>query len=710
MEKSSKKSPKEVKKEVKKEVQNENKKPPIKVVEQKETTKSENSKKSKKDVKEKKDIKNEKDSQKIKIEEIEKKMYEGQDHIEEKDVLKEKQEKQEAIEAKYEPPQPTIKEERKQAIVKPRETYLKEKIGKMNYNVNLLTNIQKEMGDKIKNIMKEDGVVVGEKTQDLKKYMGVKDKTRTEIENYENKKKYKEIKNLMDELKGLQINLKQLEENEKMLMTLKEKNSNKNSQEINNEKLILDKSQNLTKIREIQAKKEEVNEKIADINYRIKYSIEADKIQNIPNKERVKDFINNFERDKEIIEIRARKYFKEFKERSQRKQTDLETRMKKREEEIEKKKKEMDERNLEAKKKFKDDEIELEKKWTKMNQGILLKYKPYINELPKQRKQDYRYYISEKNFEKRILNQMQKKAEQYKKEKEKYTYKFEDIEKFSQEFDEKIENRRYEQEQKSMEFSQKWNENKEKLPKNNNYQSMQNLNRKKILEEEKKLETNKENVKKLLEDIRENYSPEVDIKKRKQLQAVIHALEDPKNAAKKYTLKKQKKNRIILKKRDTTKPSKFKWELKLDPNPNKEENYIKKPKKINLLPIMRTTTEIPVKKPDYLHEIINKKKKIRSNSSKGRDNYEDEFYGINEKAEKWETVMNKKDINLLDNINNVQSEVELLEKKAEEKEKLLKLKGGIENNPELGKQVSSLLIDSIEAKINMIKKMNDAQK
>ena len=710
MEKSSKKSQKEVKKEVKKEVQNENKKPPIKVVEQKETTKSENSKKSKKDVKEKKDIKNEKDSQKIKIEEIEKKMYEGQDHIEEKDVLKEKQEKQEAIEAKYEPPQPTIKEERKQAIVKPRETYLKEKIGKMNYNVNLLTNIQKEMGDKIKNIMKEDGVVVGEKTKDLKKYMGVKDKTRTEIENYENKKKYKEIKNLMDELKGLQVNLKQLEENEKMLMPPKEKNSNKNSQEISNEKLILDKSQNLTKIREIQAKKEEVNEKIADINYRIKYSIEADKIQNIPNKERVKDFINNFERDKEIIEIRARKYFKEFKERSQRKQTDLETRMKKREEEIEKKKKEMDERNLEAKKKFKDDEIELEKKWTKMNQGILLKYKPFINELPKQRKQDYRYYISEKNFEKRILNQMQKKAEQYKKEKEKYTYKFEDIEKFSQEFDEKIENRRYEQEQKSMEFSQKWNENKEKLPKNNNYQSMQNLNRKKILEEEKKLETNKENVKKLLEDIRENYSPEVDIKKRKQLQAVIHALEDPKNAAKKYTLKKQKKNRIILKKRDTTKPSKFKWELKLDPNPNKEENYIKKPKKINLLPIMRTTTEIPVKKPDYLHEIINKKKKIRSNSSKGRDNYEDEFFGINEKAEKWETVMNKKDINLLDNINNVQSEVELLEKKAEEKEKLLKLKGGIENNPELGKQVSSLLIDSIEAKINMIKKMNDAQK
>jgi len=707
-EKSSKKSPKEAKKEakkeVKKEVQNENKKPPIKVVEQKESTKSENSKKSKKETK---GIKNEKNSQKIKTEEIEKKMYEGQDHIEEKEAPKEKQEKQETLEAKYEPPQPTIKEEeRKQAIVKPRETYLKEKIGKMNYNVNLFTNIQKEMGDKIKNIMTEDGVVVGEKTKDLKKYMGGKDKTRTEIENYENKKKYKEIKNLMDELKGLQINYKQLEENEKMLMPSKEKNI----QEIGNEKIILDKSQNLAKIREIQAKKEEVSEKIADINYRIKYSIETDKIQTIPNKERVKDFINNFNRDKEIIEIRARKYFKEFKERSQRKQNDIEAKIKKREKEIEEKNKQINDQNEEIKKKFKDEERKLEQKWNKMNEEMLLKYKPYINNKNEKKKQEYRYYQSEKKFEKKELNYMLKKAEKNKKEKDKITYKFEDIEKFAQEFDEKIENRRYEQEQSRMEISQKWNENKEKLPKNNNYQSMENLSRKKILDEEKKIETNKKNVQKLLADIRDNFSPEIDIKKRKQLQEVIHALEDPKNAAKKYTLKKQKKNRIILKKRDTTKPSKFNWELKLDPNPNKEENYIKKPKKINLLPIMRTTTEIPVKKPNYLPEIINKRKKNRSNSSKGRDNYVDEFYGISEKAEKWENVMNKKDINLLDNINNVQGEVALLEQKAEEKEKLLKLKGGIENNPELGKQVSSLLIDSIEAKINMIKKMNEAQK
>ena len=186
------------------------------------------------------------------------------------------------------------------------------------------------MGDKIKNIMTEEGVKVGEKTKDLKQYMVTKDKTKLEIEQYMNKKKYKEMKNLMDELNSLKISLKQAEENEKFLQANKEKALTTSIQEKNNEKMIFDKSQNLMKLREIQAKKEEIQEKIAEINYRIKNSIETDKLQTMPNKERVKDFINNFERDKEIIEIRAKKYFKEYKERNQRKQNDLNQLMEKR--------------------------------------------------------------------------------------------------------------------------------------------------------------------------------------------------------------------------------------------------------------------------------------------------------------------------------------------------------------------------------------------
>ena len=41
------------------------------------------------------------------------------------------------------------------------------------------------------------------------------------------------------------------------------------------------------------------------------------------------------------------------------------------------------------------------------------------------------------------------------------------------------------------------------------------------------------------------------------------------------------------------------------------------------------------------------------------------------------------------------------------KEKKLKLNGGIENNPELGKEVSNLIIDSISAKLSILNKFSE---
>ena len=43
------------------------------------------------------------------------------------------------------------------------------------------------------------------------------------------------------------------------------------------------------------------------------------------------------------------------------------------------------------------------------------------------------------------------------------------------------------------------------------------------------------------------------------------------------------------------------------------QNLIHKPKKINLQPITRITTEAPEKKPDYLKEMINKREEKNRN-------------------------------------------------------------------------------------------------
>ena len=93
-------------------------------------------------VKESSPKKNEKEQGQEKIEnieEIEKKMYEeqGQEHI---DLAP--QEKNHAEEQINEKPQ-------KEMLVKPRETYLQEKLSKMACNKNVMSTIKKELEEKI---------------------------------------------------------------------------------------------------------------------------------------------------------------------------------------------------------------------------------------------------------------------------------------------------------------------------------------------------------------------------------------------------------------------------------------------------------------------------------------------------------------------------------------------------------------------------------
>ena len=96
-------------------------------------------------------------------------------------------------------------------------------------------------------------------------------------------------------------------------------------------------------------------------------------------------------------------------------------------------------------------------------------------------------------------------------------------------------------------------------------------------------------------------------------------------------------------------------------------------------------------------------------SSKMSEGEDGEVLNSNKKSNKWEKVINNDNGTLIQNINNIKEKANTLEKQAEMNEKLLKLNGGIQNNPELGRRVSSLLIDSIEAKLSILKKVNNAQ-
>ena len=658
-------------------------------------------KENKKPPQPKKDLQKEEDRP-DEIKEIETKMFQGQEHVKEKS--------QENIE------QPKEEVTKKQVIIKPRENYLQEKIAKMNPSKNLITNIQKELGDKIKNVIKEENVLITEVPKDLKKLIPKdsdrKPKNLDQI--YFNKKKLKEVKKMNDELNVLKKSLTQLEQNKKLLEDEGYFKINK-SQKGHTENVI-DSAIKSQQIKDIEEKKEKLEDKIKGFEYQIKSIMEEQ--QTISNKEKFQEFLDNFERDKEIAETRAKKYLKEKSERNKRMKNDLDKI-------IEKRKKKMEEEDKKSKmeqekfiKEFKEKEKALERMQSKRNEVKMLKYKPYINQILEQNKKDYLYNKKYENYIKKEEKFFKDESIKNKEKKDKLIYKFEDIDKFAEEFDEKVENRKYDQEQKSFELVQKWAKNKEQLPKSN-FQTIayEEENSNNVDEDEKKrVEENSEEKKspfqKYGENVRENKMPEIDEKLKKQREAIINALEDPKKANKKYTLQNHRRNRIILKKRDNSKPSKFKWKLKLEENPLDKlddvinNHLIRKPKKVNLIPITRTSSNLPDKKNDYLYEIIRKKEMERSNSSKIREDSNSGMIDIQKKSKKWEKALNNKSGNIYDNITDIKEKIDVIDQEASQKERLLIQVGGIGSNPELGKEYGGLLLDSIEAKINILKKMD----
>ena len=641
--------------------------------------------------------------------EQEKVLYEGQEHIEENSQSQSFQSKEVVSENQLE-------SSRKQIITKPRETYLQEKLSKLNCNKNIMSNIKKELNDQIKTMVDEDNVLITEVPRDLNKYI----KKQSEIKNlknifkdFESKQKYKQLKVLKEEQNILKNNLKQVEQNEKLLQDEGFINLS-NSRKGYAADSMLDKVLKEQQIKTVQQKKNRIIEKIKDIETRIVNIIEKD--HPLSYKEKRKIFLDNFERDKEIAEVRAQKYLKESKERDQRMKNDINQIVEKRKKEIEEKDKEEKIQKEAIIQKFKEREKALELRHSKKNNEIMEKYKSFRNKNLDKKSKDYRYSIIYEKF--KINEEKKYKEASQKRHQFVDSVQIERIKEFSKQIDKKKEQDEIDREQKWVDKSKDWKKNKDNLPQCNYVETVvEEENIKKEEEEKKKKEKTQAFIlgkKNYGEMIREKHAPEIDENLKKEREKKILALEDP-SSHKKYTKEKQKKKRILLKKRDNSKPSKFKWELKLEePDIDKLEqankNLIKRPKKVNLSPISRTKSLIPEKRKDYLREIINKKEiKSRSMSSKMSEGEDGEVLNINKKTNKWEKDINNDNGTLLQNINNVKEKANTLEKQAEMKEKLLKLNGGIQNNPELGKRVSSLLIDSIEAKLSILKKVNNVQ-
>ena len=604
--------------------------------------------------------------------------------------------------------------------IKPRETYLKDKMMKMNYSAKLISTINKSLDNQVKTIHSEvmdNQVLITAISKNPQKFNLQESLSSGDIQiakNYESKTKLKTIKDLKEESEKIKNNLKQLLENEKIikdesfakLYSLKQSQSN----------LSLDKILRIEKLKKIHSKKNIYLQKINEIDFKINEIINNN--NELTRKNKLKSFIDNFERDKEIAEIRAKKYYKESKQISLRMEKDIQNIIGKVKKELEEKEKEDKKKKIDMLEDFKKKEKAIEQKRYKDYMKKASAFKNFIAEKPKLKIKDYLFNKKEEKFleeEAKVIRLENNKRKAYMKSITK-----EELNEFANNYNEnKVKYNNIKEEKKHKLFSE-WKERKGLLPTYiSSFSEAANLETKKLEEEEflkgERIQTLIKLKKEFSNQIKEEKQPPINKKLKQKRLDEINKLENPKLFIVKDTLSKRKKKRVILKKRDPNKPSKFKWKLKLDEDPfdklNKSDTIndtlIRRPKKIKVSSSFETKIHKPVeKKIDYLREMTIK----REEKEKKNSNISNNLSPQKNNGQKWDKIINQFNGNIIENVNNIKQQADFLEKEAFMKEKILNLNGGIENNPELGQKVSSLLIDSIEAKLSILTKITHEKK
>ena len=603
--------------------------------------------------------------------------------------------------------------------VKPRESYLKEKISKLNFNEKLISNINKSLDTEVQKIKEEiidDQILITSvpKVFDKKLFEPIHNPQLEQKKIYE-KPDYKILKELKEEEAQLKKNLNKILENEKLikdkslskLYSLKQSQSN----------LSLEKILKIEKLKVLQNQKEKLLQQINDIEFKISEIMNDNMNNELTRKNKLKNFLDNFERDKEIAETRAKKYFQEYNKVNKRIEKDIKIKTDKVKKELEEKEKEEEKKKLDIIQEFKKKQRAIQQKRYKEYMKKALAFKNFIGEKPKFKISEYLY---NRYFDK--FSQEENKALKLENNKRKEIMKSisrKELKEFALNYDAKKEKMMNEKKEKIIKFKEDWKKRKSALSKYVSSFSEAAANEVKNKEEEEEKILKSERIMDLIKR-KKNYSkilkeekqPAINEKLKQQKLEEINRLENPRQYIIKNTFSYKKNKRIVLKKRDPNKPSKFRWQLKLEVDPFDKSNnsdssneiLIKRPKKIKISPSFENKEHKPQdKKIDYLREVVAKfgQKKSMSNQNI--------LLTPKNTTEKWNKIINKFKGNFINNVNNIQQKVDKMDREALNKEKKLKIEGGMGQNPELGMEVSNLLIDSIGAKLSILNKIAEMQ-
>ena len=597
-------------------------------------------------------------------------------------------------------------------------TFLKDKLSQMNTNKNITQGINKSMDKQMKNLHSdffENKILMTEIPKKLDKLLS---ESLQKSPNYETKNKIKAIRELQEEKNILNLKLQKIITNEKFL----DKEGYMESGEVTNrtfspmeQKVFEDKKKVLKeKKNDLMKKIEEIEEKLNKILINVGES---------SRKERLKNYIENFEKDKEVIENRAKKYYKEAKERNQRMANDLNNKLDKIKKELNEKSKEEELKKAEMLKKLKDQEKATLQKRSKINDEKANIFKPFINK--KIPKEDIRKYLFVKKYQEYQQKEKTLVDQENLKRKEKMKLDFNEINEFEKNVINNMEKVQIENEERKKKLLLEWKERKGVLPTyiSPKQELVQEELKNKMEEEENKKEKNIELKKKRYEfgyEIKNNQQPEINQKLKRQRTNLIKSLENPKMAVReKLLFQRKKKAEELENKNNSNNINKSKDK---ENNVNKSKN---KKVKINksIIKLNNSVNTYERKKPatikfvyqypfhpkpegkiDYLNQmrIEKEKRKLITNTA---FNDKDSRNKVNNL--KWEKEFNSQNGTFIENVNFVKEKAKIMDNELKQNQKILNLYGGVKNNPKIANKISNLLIDSIEAKLSILNKFEN---
>ena len=341
--------------------------------------------------------------------------------------------------------------------------------------------------------------------------------------------------------------------------------------------------------------------------------------------------------------------------------------------------------------------------------------------MPKDNIKQYLFVKKEEEYQEKEKNLVDKENL---KRKEKMKMDFNEINEFEKNVINNREKYGTENAERRRKMILEWKERKSTLPtyiSRKQEMVQEELKKEKENEEHKKEQNLALKQKKLLfgYNIKNNKQPEINDKLKNQRTNLIKSLKNPKLALREklYEQRQKRAEELLLdnKKENNTinnrNKSIKKIKVKLNESNNNLNNSIYINEKKNSFSPLRIIYPVhpkPKTKIDYLSELRNekekKKLKRKALSSEKNDNNSNEQVVNNAK---WEKAINNEKGTFIENINLIKEKAKVMDDEVKKKEKILKLNGGVQNNPEIGEKISNLIIDSIEAKLSILNKFNE---